>query len=485
MKFPFKIKMITLGIAAGLALTAGVDAWADKASPAENSALPLQEIRQFTDIFGAIKSYYVDPVGDKKLLEQAVTGMVAGLDPHSAYLDPESFKDLQEGTEGEFGGLGIEVTKDGRNGVQVVSPIDDTPAAKAGIRAGDLIVKLDGQFTYDLPLSKCVKLMRGEPKTPITLQIVRKGEKKPLTIKLVRDIIKVQSVKSKELPDGLGYIRITQFQERTVADLVKALQSLSKSGHLKGLVLDLRNNPGGLLDAAVGVCSQFLPQGSLVVSTKGRTPDSNKEFLTGQQLHFNAPAGASPEEAKTVPMVVLINPASASASEIVSGALQDHKRATLMGQRSFGKGSVQTIFPLAGSTKDSPTGIKLTTARYFTPSGRTIQATGIVPDIAVDDTPEGNYPSFNIREADLENHLTVDGAPAEKKNGDDDATPEDDFDRPAPKLTYHFGDDSDFPLQQAVHFLKGEPVARSKPVSGRKAAKQAEVSPGKAGDAAP
>ena len=464
MRFPFTAKLVTLGVAAGLALTTGVEAWAEKADAAPQKELPLQEIRQFTDIFGAIKSFYVDPVGDKKLLEQALTGMVAGLDPHSAYLDPEAFKDLQEGTEGEFGGLGIEVTKDGRNGVQVVSPIDDTPAAKAGIRAGDLIVKLDGQYTYDLTLSKCVKLMRGKPKTAITLQIMRKGEKKPINIKIVRDIIKVQSVKSKALEDGIGYIRITQFQERTEADLVKALAALEKSGHLKkGLVLDLRNNPGGLLDAAVGVCAQFLPRGTLVVSTKGRTADSNREFLTGQSSRRHDAAGMSPDAARSVPLVVLINPASASASEIVSGALQDHKRATLMGQRSFGKGSVQTIFPLAADAKGEESGIKLTTARYFTPSGRSIQATGIVPDIAVDDTAEGNYPSFDIREADLDNHLTADGtAPAEKSKDEDDEV-EKDAKPIDPRLAYKFGDEKDFPLQQALHFLKGEAVQRSKP----------------------
>lgn len=478
MKFPFSVKLVTLGVAAGLALTTGVNAWADKAAVPSQKELPLQEIRQFTDIFGAIKSFYVDPVGDSKLLEQALTGMVAGLDPHSAYLDAEAYKDLQEGTEGEFGGLGIEVTKDGKNGVQVVSPIDDTPAAKAGIRAGDLIVKLDGQYTYDLSLSKCVKIMRGKPGTDIRLQIVRKGVKKPINVTITRDVIKVQSVKPKELADGIGYVRITQFQERTEADLARALTDFEKSGHLKGLVLDLRNNPGGLLDAAVGVCAQFLPKGTLVVSTKGRTADSNKEFFTGQALSHAAPAGSSPEAARTVPIVVLINPASASASEIVSGALQDHKRATVMGHRSFGKGSVQTIFPLAANSRDEATGIKLTTARYFTPSGRSIQATGIIPDVEVDDTAEGNYPSFNIREADLENHLTVDGKPAPRKD-DEEAEEKDETEgkAPDPKLSYKFGDEKDFPLQQAVRYLKGEKVAPPKPrmKASEKAEAQAEA----------
>ena len=431
-----KLKLAAAGAAVGLALTFGMNAWAVKAESAAKTELPLKEIRQFTDVFGAIKSFYVDPVGDRKLLEQALSGMVSGLDPHSSYLDSEAFKDLQEGTEGEFGGLGIEVTKDDKNGVQVVTPIDDTPAAKAGVRAGDLIVKIDS-----------------------------KGEKKPITVRLVRDIIKVQSVKSKELPDGIGYVRISQFQERTSDDLAKALSKFKSDDHLKGVILDLRNNPGGLLDAAVGVCSQFLEPGTLVVSTKGRTEDSNKEFVTGQVLR-NAPASTSgPEEAKTVPLVVLINPASASASEIVAGALQDHKRATLMGRRSFGKGSVQTVIPLTPITEKDLTGIKLTTARYYTPSGRSIQATGIVPDVPVDDTPEGNYPSFNIREADLSNHLTVTG---NGSGGADDESEDDAADAPAPKLVYTFGNEKDFPLQQAVRYLKGQPVQRAKAHAAKK-----------------
>lgn len=464
------LKLITVGTAVGFALTMGMNAWADKTDTATQNQLPLKEIRQFTDVFGAIKSFYVDPVGDKKLLEQALTGMVSGLDPHSAYLDAEGFKDLQEGTEGEFGGLGIEVTKDGKSGVQVVSPIDDTPAAKAGVRAGDIIIKIDNTFTYDLTLSKCVKMMRGKPKTPVTLQIMRKGVKKPITIKLVRSIIKVQSVKAKELPDGIGYIRISQFQEHTEEDLAKALNKFQKDHHLKGLVLDLRNNPGGLLDAAVGVCGLFLPANTLVVSTKGRTEDSNREFFTGQPLPNLPVTEKGPEEAKTVPIVVLINPSSASASEIVAGALQDHKRATLMGRRSFGKGSVQTVIPLTPLTEKSPTGIKLTTARYYTPSGRSIQATGIKPDVAVNDTAEGNYPSFIIREADLDNHLTVSG----NSTDTDEAKEEAESETASDKDVYKFGDDNDFPLQQAQHFLKGEPVKKGGEHAAKASAKSSQ-----------
>ncbi len=463
----FSARFTAVGIAAGLALTLGASAWADKsAETAAPNELPLQEIRQFTDVFGAIKSYYVDQVGDKKLLEQALAGMVAGLDPHSSYLDAEAFKDLQEGTEGEFGGLGIEVTKDGKNGVQVVTPIDDTPAAKAGVRSGDLIVKIDGTFTYDLPLSKCVKRMRGKPGTDITLQIVRKGEKKPIELKLTRAIIKVQSVKSRELDNGIGYIRISQFQERTGEDLAKTLAKFRESGHLKGLVLDLRNNPGGLLDAAVEVCTQFLPKGVLVVSTRGRDRNNEMKLLTGQHLR-HASQAEGPEEAKTVPLVVLVNPASASASEIVAGALQDHKRATIMGRQSFGKGSVQTVIPFSSSSSETQAGIKLTTARYYTPSGRSIQATGVTPDVEVEDTPEGNYPSFNVREADLENHLksTAEEAKEKEKKQDEDEdvseASEQKDDAPAPKLVYKFGDEKDFPLQQAVNFLTGKPVIKA------------------------
>ena len=449
-----KLPVILSGIAAGVALAIGVNAWALNIGPDKTRALPLQEIRQFTDVYGAIRSHYVDGVGDEKLIDQALAGMVSGLDPHSAYLDAEAYKDLQEGTEGEFGGLGIEVSKDGKNGVLVVSPIDDTPAAKAGIRAGDIIIKIDDKFTYDLPLSKCVKLMRGDPETKITLQVVRKGEKKPLTFPLTRAIIKVQSIKFKELSDGFGYIRITQFQDRTQSDLAAAINSLHQSGHLKGLVLDLRNNPGGLLDAAVGVCSEFLPKGLVVVSTKGRTVDSNKSFSTGMRLRNIARAESVPEETKTVPLVVLINPASASASEIVSGALQDHKRATIMGRRSFGKGSVQTVYPLSAKEEGKPTGVKLTTARYYTPSGRSIQAKGIVPDIEVLDTAKGNYPSYIIREADLNNHLTVSDEKDEEKDEEAEAA---EFETDSKKV-YKFGDEDDFTLQQAVRFLKGEKV---------------------------
>ncbi len=468
------LSIAAAGMCAGIVLTTGLEALA---ADEDKNALPLEDIELFADVYGAIKSFYVDEVSDSKLMENAIKGMVEGLDPHSSFLDFKEFKDMQESTTGEFGGLGLEVTKD-PSGVRVVSPIDDTPAARAGVMAGDLIIKIDGKATADLSLNENVKLMRGKPKTSIVLTIARKGETKPIVVKLVRDIIKVQSVKMKELADGLGYIRISQFQEHTAEDVAQALVKLNQKKHLKGVVLDLRNNPGGLLNAAIGVSAAFLPADSLVVSTRGRNPQEERKFTATYNDYATSSAGRDyiaglPAVTKTVPVVVLINPASASASEIVAGALQDHKRATIMGTRSFGKGSVQTILPLR-MKRDETTGVKITTARYYTPSGRTIQAKGITPDIAVDDTPEGNYPSFTIRESDLAHHIEVDeeneGAgkadkKAEKK-ADEKAREQRELEEELqaeeeakmPELRYMFGDEKDFPLQQAQAYLLGKDV---------------------------
>lgn len=436
---------------------------ADK--PVAKTPLPLQEIRQFTDVYAAVKAFYVDEsqTSDRQLLENALAGMLAGLDPHSAYLDKEAYEEMKEGTEGEFGGLGLEVTMDA-SGVLVIAPIDDTPAARAGIRAGDIIVKIDEQATRAMSLSENVKLMRGKPKTKINLVIARKGVDKPLNFTITRDIIKVQSVKMKELKDGIAYIRISQFQEHTADDLAKHLIALQKKQHLKGLVLDLRNDPGGLLNAAVGVVSTFIGKDQLVVSTKGRTKEANRSFKTRPSDYLNYGQNPNsdwvskvPEEVKNVPMVVLINAASASASEIVSGALQDHKRAKILGQQSFGKGSVQTVLPLRPLDGGEPsTGIKLTTSRYYTPSGRSIQATGITPDIEIADTAEGNYATFNIREADLAHHLKSEKEKiAYEKKQKEEAKKQADTDK-QPELRYFFGDEKDFQLQQAVKILKGE-----------------------------
>lgn len=450
--------LAAVSLACGAALTLSITAFAEK----RTVSLPTDDIRLFADVFGAIKNYYVDDITDKKLLENAVRGMVEGLDPHSSFLDAKAFEDMEESTMGEFGGLGIEVTKDPA-GVRVMTPIDDTPAAHAGVLAGDLIIKIDDKATADLSLNENVKLMRGKPGTNIVLTIARKGVTKPVVLKLTRAIIKVKSVKSKSLPEGLGYIRISQFQERTADDVAVALTKLAGEQPLRGLVLDLRNNPGGLLNAAIGVSAAFLPENTLVVSTRGRAAESERQFFATARDYAVTKTDVDhiallPPVAKTVPLIVLINPASASASEIVAGALQDHGRAQIMGTRSFGKGSVQTILPLRVKGEET-TGVKITTARYYTPSGRTIQAKGITPDIAVDDTPDGNYPSFNLREADLAHHITVQDADNEGSDVSDKAEENHDLE-PAkmPALRYQFGDENDFPLAQAQAKLLGRSV---------------------------
>lgn len=402
--------LIGLGAAIGAALTLNFSAVAER----EPQPLPVEDLRAFAEIFGKIKSDYVEPVEDKKLITEAINGMLAGLDPHSAYLDPEAFKEMQVGTQGEFGGLGIEVgMEDGF--VKVVSPIEDTPAFKAGLKSGDLIIKLDDTPVKGLTLNDAVKRMRGKPGTDIVLTIIRKGETKPIVTTLTRAVIKIKSVKHKLVEPGYGYVRITQFQERTGDGLAAALKDLEagNKGALKGLVLDLRNDPGGLLNTAVGVAGAFLKANSLVVYTDGRTEDSKMRLTNSRDNYLRHGESdylkGMPAWVKDVPMVVLVNGGSASASEIVAGALQDHKRALIVGTQSFGKGSVQTILPLANGTA-----IKLTTARYYTPNGRSIQAKGITPDILVEEATvtQGSAPRMDVREADLERHLT---------NGDEDA----------------------------------------------------------------
>lgn len=394
-----------LGMLMGVMLALGVGVHAERANNNQDAQnLPLSDIRALSEVFGKIKENYVEPVPDKKLLENAIRGMVDSLDPHSNYLDKSAFQELRVGTTGEFGGLGIVVGME--NGfVKVVSPIDDTPAAKAGIKSGDLIVRLDNKPVKGMTLDEAVKLMRGKPGTKITLLVVRAGEEKPLTFVLKRSKIRVKSVKSRTLEKGYGYVRISQFQERTAIDMRKALTKLKKENHgqLKGLVLDLRNNPGGLLDAAVDVADTFLTHGT-IVSVRGR----NKE---DDVVHSATPN----DMLKGAPMIVLVNGGSASASEIVSGALKDNKRAIIMGTRTFGKGSVQTVIPLGNDTA-----IKLTTARYYTPSGRSIQAEGIEPDIVLDhlkvslaNQQAGTAP---IKEADLAGHLSNDAVTKQSKD---------------------------------------------------------------------
>jgi carboxyl-terminal processing protease len=395
--------------------------------------------------------------------------MLTGLDPHSSYLDADAFKELQIGTQGEFGGLGIEVgMEDGL--VKVISPIEDSPAYHAGMKSGDLIIKLDDVMVKSLTLSDAVKRMRGKPGSKIVLTVIRKEAPKPLTFNLTRAVIKVQSVKSKLVEPGYAFIRITQFQEHTGENLATAINNLFKQnqGAMKGLVLDLRNDPGGLLNSSVAASAAFLPKDALVVYTEGRNSEAKmrltavpNDYLHNSEKDYlkNLPAAV-----KTVPMIVLVNGGSASASEIVAGALQDHKRAVIMGTQTFGKGSVQSVLPLGNNTA-----IKLTTARYYTPGGRSIQAKGIIPDIVVEDPATVDQDqTFRMREADLERHLsnsqeldakggaTVKPAapaksPAKREEGD--AT--------KPKIL-EFGSKDDYQLHQALNLLKGMHILQGK-----------------------
>ena len=397
----------------------------------EVNTLPLNEIRTFTEIFSKIKSDYVENIEDSELLKNAIRGMLQGLDPHSAYLDKDAYKELQEGTSGEFGGLGIEVGyEDGF--VKVISPIDDTPAKRAGIKAGDLIIRLDGKSVKGISLMEAVKMMRGKPGSEIELTILRGGEEKPFNVTIVRDIITVKNIKAETIESTFAYIRISNFQIHTVDDLSKALAKLENENNnmLKGLVLDLRNNPGGLLNAAVGVSDLFLDEG-LIVYTEGR--------VKGSKLKFNAKPS---EMFENIPIIVLVNGGSASASEIVAGALQDHRRAIIMGERTFGKGSVQTILPM-----NDETALKLTTARYYTPSGRSIQASGIEPDMIVknikfDVKQNNNIGNGLIKESDLTGHLdsevTKNDSNQKKDNIDNSSLAE-----------------TDYQLYEALNVLKG------------------------------
>jgi len=382
-RLPYRHRAAALLLSASAGLASGAFA----AAP-EESRLPLDELRTFADVFNQVRASYVEEIDDKTLLENAIRGMLAGLDPHSSYLDAESFEDLQTNTSGEFGGLGLEVGLE--NGfVKVIAPIDDTPAQKGGVEAGDLIIKLDNTPVKGMSLNDAVEAMRGPKGSEIVLTIVREGIPQPFTLTLKRDIIKVKSVRSRELEAGFGYIRIAQFQNGTGEEFRKVLAKLQQKQPLKGLVLDLRNNPGGVLQASVEVADAFIRSG-LIVYTEGRLPSAKSQF------------SAQPDDlAAGVPLVVLINGGSASASEIVAGALQDHKRAVVMGTDSFGKGSVQTVVPLSENSA-----IKLTTARYYTPNGRSIQAQGIVPDITVERAKVEMLPRGDaITEADLERHL--------------------------------------------------------------------------------
>ncbi|HEY7239055.1 MAG TPA: S41 family peptidase [Burkholderiales bacterium] len=460
--------LIAVGVVAGVLISLNFQAVADRAG---RTTLPIEELRSFTEVFGAIKTNYVEPVEDKRLITEAINGMLTGLDPHSAYLDQEAFKELQVGTQGQFGGLGIEVgMEDGF--VKVISPIEDTPAFKAGIKPNDLIIKLDETPVKGMSLNDAVKKMRGKPNTSITLTISRKGESAPIVVTLTRAVIRVQSVKSKVIEPGYGWVRVSQFQEATAENMVRQITQMFKENpNLKGLVLDLRNDPGGLLHGAVAISSAFLPAKTLVVSTDGRAEDAKKKFYATPDDYARGSRGEDvlkplPQAVKTVPMVVLVNGGSASASEIVAGALQDHKRATVIGTQTFGKGSVQTIMPLGNNTA-----IKLTTARYYTPAGRSIQALGIKPDVQVEDPTDT---LTRVREADLTRHLNNSQLKEEPKA--DAKKPDEKKDSsaaakmkpqqpvsPAEMKPVELGSKDDFQLQQAIAYLKGEPVKAVSP----------------------
>ncbi len=451
--------------------------------------LPLEELQQLAAVFGMVKSDYVEPVDEKKLISEAISGMVASLDPHSQYFDKKSFKEFREGTSGRFVGVGIEITmEDGL--VKVVTPIEDSPAFRAGLKSGDLITKIDDTAVKGLAINDAVKLMRGEPRTKVLLTIFRKDENRTFPVTITREEIKTQSVKSKMVEPGYAWVRVSQFQDRTVEDFVRKVEELYKADpKIKGLVLDLRNDPGGLLDAAVALSAAFLPENVTVVSTNGQLADSKFTYTAAPQ-HYLRRGGPDPiarlnkttnGALKSVPLVVLVNEGSASASEIVAGALQDHKRGTIMGSQTFGKGSVQTVRPLGPDT-----GLKLTTARYYTPSGKTIQAKGIVPDVMIDETLEGNlFAALRTREADLGKHLgngnegkapeapMTDArrvAEQQKEQEREQARKrlEDEAKKnPGQRLMPEFGSEKDFQLQQAINKLKGRPVMVSKTLTER------------------
>ena len=444
--------------------------------------LPLEELQQLAAVFSLVKTDYVEPVDEKKLITDAISGMVSGLDPHSVYFDKTTFKEFREGTTGKFVGVGIEIgMEDGL--VKVVSPIEGSPAFRAGLKSGDLITKIDETFVKGLTMDQAVKRMRGEPNTKVLLTVFRKSENRSFVATIIREEIRMQSVRAKMIEPGYAWVRVSQFQDRTVEDFARKVEELYKQNpNIKGFVLDLRDDPGGLLDGAVAISSVFLPRDAVVVSTRGQIPESNAVFKARPDDYVRRggdPLAKLPEALKTVPLVVLVNEGSASASEIVSGALKDHKRATIMGAQTFGKGSVQTVRQLGPDTA-----LKITTARYYTPSGTSIQAKGIVPDVMLDETADGNlYSALRVREADLQKHITSGQGPevkdeqrakdreeAIKKLEEANAKAKDAKDakdKELPKLP-EYGSAEDFRLQQALRRLKGEPVAVSKTMTERK-----------------
>ncbi len=454
--------LIGIGAIAGIAISMQFSAIAQK--PVEQG-MPLDELRQLADVYGLIKTDYVEPVQDKKLLTEAISGMVASLDPHSAYLDQKAYRELREGTEGKFVGLGIEIGVSEEGYIRIVAPIEDSPAWRAGIQAGDLITRIDSTVVQGMAIDDAIKKMRGEPNTKVTLTILRKGLPQALMLTITRQEIIQKSVKGKMVEPGFAWLRISQFQEPTLDDMAaKLIELYRQDPQLKGLVLDLRNDPGGLLQGAIGVSAAFLAKDAEVVSTNGQRLDSKEHYLGRPE--FYAARGESdalarlPAALKSVPLVVLVNSGSASASEIVAGALQDYKRATIIGSQTFGKGSVQTVRQLSGDTA-----VKLTTARYYTPKGRSIQAKGIVPDFLVDESADGDVlAGLRMREADLEKHLANDRDKEEAKTTNEELEEQMRLvaaERNRKPLEY--GSATDFQLQQAILHLKGQPMKLSKP----------------------
>jgi carboxyl-terminal processing protease len=472
---------ITMGALAGALTTISVQSVAQRAL----APLPLEELQQLAAVFGMIKTDYVEPVDEKKLITEAIQGMVTSLDPHSQYFDKKSFREFREGTSGRFVGVGIEIAQE-EGFVKVVSPIEGSPAFRAGLKPNDLITKIDDTAVKGLPLNEAVKRMRGEPNTKVILTILRRDENnRTFSVTITREEIRTQSVRSKNVEPGYAWLRVSQFQERTTEDFARKLEEIYRAdNNLKGLVLDLRNDPGGLLDAAVAISAAFLPENVTVVSTNGQLAES--KFTYKASPEFYARRGGDPIKRltentkgvyKNLPLVVLVNEGSASASEIVAGALQDHGRAKILGSQTFGKGSVQVIRPLGPDT-----GLKLTTSRYYTPKGNSIQAKGIVPDVMIDETAEGNlFAALRTREADLTKHLEdkndtagmekAKAAEKEREKLREEARKRlEEFNKKpeAERRIPEFGSDKDFQLQQALNQLKGRQVLVSKTLTERK-----------------
>ena len=478
---------ISMGVVAGALTTISVQSVAQRAL----APLPLEELQQLAAVFGMIKTDYVEPVDEKKLITEAISGMVTSLDPHSQYFDKKSFKEFREGTSGRFVGVGIEIAQeDGL--IKVVSPIEGSPAFRAGLKPNDLITKIDDAAVKGLPLNEAVKRMRGEPNTKVILTILRREENnRSFSVTITREEIRTQSVRSKNIEPGYAWLRVSQFQDRTTDDFARKLEEIYKAdNNLKGLVLDLRNDPGGLLDSAVAVSAAFLPENVTVVSTNGQLADSKFVYKASPEFYrrgSNDPIkrmnDATKGIYKTLPIVVLVNEGSASASEIVAGALQDYKRSVIMGSQTFGKGSVQVVRALGPDT-----GIKLTTSRYYTPNGNSIQAKGIIPDVMVDESAEGNlFAALRTREADLIKHLNTGKGDAKQDEAVEAARQKEierareearkkieEFNKKpeAERKVPEFGSDKDFQLMQALNQLKGQPVLVSKILTERKEEKK-------------